>query len=125
MDADGHVACATSTGGMVGQSVGRIGDTPLIGAGSYAADDAVAVSCTGEGEADIRGVVAHDITARLRYGHVGLEEAVRASYRTQLEPYGATGGTIAVTPAGEALIACNSNAMFAGCWTPTAQQTFV
>ena len=61
------IAAATSTGGMVNQSEGRVGDTPIIGAGTYARDGVVAVSCTGEGEAFIKGVVAHDIAARMRY----------------------------------------------------------
>lgn len=125
LDTDGHVACATSTGGTAAQAVGRVGDTPLIGAGSFAADDAVAVSCTGEGEAYIRGVVAYDIAARIRYRGDDLEQSVRASYETALEGRGATGGTIAVTPRGEALILHNSAALLAGHWSPTQSQTFV
>lgn len=125
IDRDGRVACATSTGGMVAQATGRVGDTALIGAGSFADADSVAVSCTGEGEAFIRGVVAHDIAARLRYGGKELEAAVRATYERELERRSATGGTIAVTPGGGALILHNSKSMFAGYWEPAAQQTFV
>ncbi|NYJ74866.1 isoaspartyl peptidase/L-asparaginase family protein [Allobranchiibius huperziae] len=116
IDASGGVACATSTGGMVAQAVGRVGDTALIGAGSFASSKSIAVSCTGEGEAFIQGVVGHDIAARVRYGGATLEGSTRATYDEELAGRGATGGTIALTPQGEALIAHNSNAMFAGHW---------
>ena len=66
-DAGGRVAAATSTGGMTGQADGRVGDSPIVGAGIYARDNVVAISCTGDGEAFIRGVVAHDVSARIRY----------------------------------------------------------
>ena len=125
VDGAGHVACATSTGGIAGQSVGRVGDTPIIGAGSFAADDSVAVSCTGEGEAYLRGCVAHDIAARIRYLGQDLEQAVRATYECELERRGATGGSIAVTPRGEAVIAHNSDGIFAGYWTPNSSGTFL
>jgi beta-aspartyl-peptidase (threonine type) len=124
VDADGRIACATSTGGMAGQSVGRIGDTGLIGAGTFASADSVAVSCTGEGESYIEGVVAHDIAARIRYASQPLEEAVRATYADALDSRSASGGTIAVTPDGAAVIAHNSPAMFAGYWDGTEMQTF-
>lgn len=114
LDDAGHVACATSTGGMVGQAVGRVGDTALIGAGSFACDDSAAVSCTGEGEAYIRACVAHDITARMRYRGEGLADAARSAYDDDLERVEATGGTIAVTPGGDALILHNSSGMLAG-----------
>lgn len=125
LDTSGHVACATSTGGMVAQSVGRVGDTALIGAGSFAADDCVAVSCTGEGEAYIRACVAHDIACRMRYRGDDLTTAVRTAYEDDLCRYGATGGTIAVTPAGDAVIAHNSDGIFAGYWTPDESDTFI
>ncbi|HET7387387.1 MAG TPA: isoaspartyl peptidase/L-asparaginase [Nocardioidaceae bacterium] len=125
IDLDGRVACATSTGGMVGQALGRVGDTGLIGAGSFAGRDSVAISCTGEGEAFIQGVVAHDVAARVRYGQASLAEAVLASYEHELDSRAATGGTIAVTPAGAALIAHNSKAMFAGYWDGAQTRAFV
>lgn len=124
LDSNGDVACATSTGGMVGQAVGRVGDTGLIGAGSFASQDAAALSCTGEGEAFIQGVVAHDVAARVRYGGAGLRDALQATYARELDGRGATGGTIALTPDGEALIAHNSKAMFAGYWVGGQMQTF-
>jgi beta-aspartyl-peptidase (threonine type) len=125
VDADGHVACATSTGGIAAQSIGRVGDTAVIGAGSFASDDTVAVSCTGAGEAYIQGCVAHDIAARIRYLGTGLDDAVRKTYEAELERVGATGGTIAVTPHGEAVIIHNSDGIFAGYWTAADSGTFV
>ncbi len=125
LDVDGQIACATSTGGMVGQSLGRVGDTGLIGAGSYASADAAALSCTGEGEAYIEGVVAHDVVARMRYGGADLEDALRRTYECELDARQATGGTIALTPTGRALIVHNSKAMFAGYWDGESSRTFV
>src|SRR6201996_1208518 len=75
-DTSGQVAAATSTGGMTGQADGRVGDSPIIGAGVYARDHVAAVSCTGDGEAFIRGVVAYDVAARIRYAAADLAEAV-------------------------------------------------
>ncbi|MFC7580646.1 isoaspartyl peptidase/L-asparaginase family protein [Schaalia naturae] len=107
VDAGGAVAAATSTGGLShGKLPGRVSDTSLVGAGSFARDGVVAVSCTGYGEGFIRGVVAHDIWARLRYGGAGLEEAVTASISENLvPPLGDGGGIIAVRPDGEAVVA--------------------
>ena len=95
-DADGRVAAATSTGGMVGQADGRVGDSPIVGAGVYARDNVVAISGTGHGEAFIRGVVAYDIAARIRYAGAGLAAAVRETIETELAQRGSTGGIIAV-----------------------------
>lgn len=125
LDAEGRIACATSTGGMVGQAIGRVGDTALIGAGSYASADAAALSCTGEGEAYIEGVVCHDVVARMRYAGADLEDALRSTYERALDARQATGGTIALTPSGRALIVHNSQAMFAGYWDGETSGTFV
>lgn len=111
-DGEGHLAAATSTGGIVGQDVGRIGDTPVIGAGTYARDGLVAISCTGEGEAFLRGVVAHDIAARMRYGGDDVEEAVRGTIRDALAERGSSGGLVSVTGEGEVVVAFNSAMMF-------------
>ena len=113
MDMDGHLAAATSTGGMVNQSEGRVGDTPIIGAGNYAKDGVVAVSCTGAGEAFIEGVVAHEISARMRYSQAELKVAVTRTIEAELDGRGATGGIIAVDADGRIVIAHNSPAMFA------------
>ena len=111
-DARGRVAAATSTGGMVGQADGRVGDSPIVGAGVYARDDVVAISGTGHGEAFIRGVVAYDIAARIRYAHADLATAVRETIETELGQRGSTGGVIAVGGDGRIVVAHNSAAMF-------------
>ncbi len=111
-DASGGVAAATSTGGMVGQSDGRVGDTPIVGAGVFARDGVVAISCTGHGEAFIEGVVAYDVAARMRYGGVTLADAVRATFAAELDSRGSTGGLVAVGGDGRIVVAHNSPAMF-------------
>jgi L-asparaginase / beta-aspartyl-peptidase len=111
-DASGRVAAATSTGGMVGQADGRVGDSPIIGAGVYARDGVVAISGTGHGEAFIRGVVAYDIAARIRYAGAGLATAVRETLEQELGQRGSTGGIIAVGGDGRIVVAHNSPAMF-------------
>ena len=95
-DAQGHLAAATSTGGTMGQRRGRVGDSPLIGAGTWADDASVAVSCTGDGEAIIRTAVAHEIDALVRYAGLSLDEACTRALDT-LERRGGHGGIIAVT----------------------------
>ena len=111
-DAAGRVAAATSTGGMSGQADGRIGDTPIVGAGIYARDEVVAVSCTGHGEAFIRGVVAYDVAARVRYAGADLAAAVRDTFAEELTGRGSTGGLVAVGGDGRVVVAHNSPMMF-------------
>jgi beta-aspartyl-peptidase (threonine type) len=111
-DAAGRVAAATSTGGMTGQADGRVGDSPIVGAGIYARDDVVAISCTGDGEAFIRGVVAHDVAARIRYAGADLAEAIRGTFERELTERGATGGLVAVGGDGHVVVAHNSPMMF-------------
>jgi beta-aspartyl-peptidase (threonine type) len=112
-DRHGHVAAATSTGGMVNQSEGRVGDTPILGAGTFARDGVVAISCTGEGEAFMRGLVAYDISARMSYLHAGLAEAVAGTITAELTTRGASGGLVAIGADGRIVVAHNSPAMFA------------
>lgn len=119
VDRDGRVASATSTGGMVNQRDGRVGDTPIVGAGTYARDGVVAVSCTGEGESFIEGVVSHDIAARMRYTGTDLAAAVAATIESELDSRGANGGIIAVGADGRVVVAHNSPAMFAAYRTPS------
>jgi beta-aspartyl-peptidase (threonine type) len=111
-DAGGRVAAATSTGGMAGQADGRVGDTPVIGAGSYARDGVVAVSCTGHGEAFIRGVVAYDVAARIRYAGQDLAAAIRETFEQELTQRDSTGGLVAVGGDGRVVAAHNSPMMF-------------
>lgn len=112
-DRSGRVAAATSTGGTVNQRVGRIGDSPIIGSGTYARDSVVAVSCTGYGEAFMQGVVAHEIAARIRYAGQSLADAVVGVLKEEIGARNATGGVIAVGGNGDVVVAHNSPAMFA------------
>jgi len=112
-DAAGTVAAATSTGGMANQEDGRVGDAPVIGAGTYARNGAAAISCTGEGEAFIRGVVSHDIVARMRYLGAELPDAVRATIQEALTEQHASGGLVSVDGDGRVVVAHNSPTMFA------------
>lgn len=113
VDRFGRVAAATSTGGMVNQQDGRVGDTPVIGAGTFARDGVVAVSCTGEGEAFIEGVVAHEIASRMRHAGAGLAAAVGETIIAELDSRNSSGGIIAVGADGRVVVAHNSPAMFA------------
>ncbi|WP_419826528.1 isoaspartyl peptidase/L-asparaginase family protein [Sphingomonas sp.] len=113
MDATGHVAAATSTGGLTAKRWGRIGDSALIGAGTYADDRAGAVSCTGSGEHFIRLAVAHELTARRRLVGETLGQAADALI-AELSALGGKGGFIAVSPQGDALWRFNTPGMFRG-----------
>jgi beta-aspartyl-peptidase (threonine type) len=107
LDGDGNLAAGTSTGGMTNKWSGRVGDTPIIGAGTYADNDACAVSCTGWGEYFIRYAVAHDITARVKYARRSVKEAAEAVVNEQLQKAGAEGGAIVLAPTGEFHIVYN------------------
>ena len=113
VDMSGHVAAATSTGGLTAKRWGRIGDSPLIGAGTYADDRAAAVSATGLGEAFIRAVAAHELCARMRLAGAGLQEAIDAVL-ADVASLGGTGGLIAVTPLGEAAWGFTTPGMYRG-----------
>ena len=113
VDEAGHVAAATSTGGLTAKRWGRIGDSPLIGAGTYADDRACAVSGTGLGEAFIRAAAAHDLCARLRYCGAGLQEALD-DVLTEIQAVGGNGGLIAVAPSGEAAWGFTTPGMYRG-----------
>lgn len=113
LDVHGNLAAATSTGGMVNQREGRVGDTPIIGAGNYAKNGVVGVSCTGTGEAFIEGVVAHEISARMRYAGASVADAVSVTIEAELETRSADGGVIAIDASGSIVVAHNSPAMFA------------
>jgi beta-aspartyl-peptidase (threonine type) len=113
VDAAGHVAAATSTGGLTGKRWGRIGDSPIIGAGAYADDRGCAVSSTGAGEYFIRAGVAHEISARIRL----LGEDAQAAADTVMADVarlGGTGGVIVVTPAGAGVFSFNTPGMYRG-----------
>ena len=109
-DARGRLAAATSTGGTAGQRLGRVGDSPLVGAGTWADDDSVAVSCTGLGESIIRAALAHEVDALLRHAELPLEEACAAAIEG-LARFGGDGGLIAVSARGEVAAMFSSPAM--------------
>ncbi|MBP9663175.1 MAG: isoaspartyl peptidase/L-asparaginase [Pyrinomonadaceae bacterium] len=109
-DASGHLAAATSTGGMTNKKYGRIGDTPLIGAGNYA-DDVCAVSCTGNGEFFMLGVTAYDVAARMKYKNLSLEDAARETI-DRLTVINGEGGLIAVDTHGNITMPFNSKGMY-------------
>jgi L-asparaginase / beta-aspartyl-peptidase len=112
LDADGNLAAATSTGGLTNKHRGRVGDSPLIGAGTYASNQSCAVSGTGDGEYYIRQVVAYDICALVEYRHLPLEQAVHQVIHEKLRRTGGEGGVIAVDPAGHTAMDFNSAGMF-------------
>jgi L-asparaginase / beta-aspartyl-peptidase len=114
LDADGNLAAATSTGGYTGKMPGRVGDSPLIGAGTYADNRACAVSGTGLGEAFIRAAVAYDVCARMRYGGATLAAAAAAALKA-VATLGADGGLIAVDRRGNVAMPFNSEGMFRAC----------
>jgi len=112
LDAEGHLAAATSTGGMTNKQVGRVGDTPLVGAGTYANDATVAVSCTGTGELFMRACAAHDVSALVAYAGLSLAEACERVVMQKLPPD--AGGLIAVSARGEVCLPFNSEGMYRG-----------
>ncbi len=113
LDGDGRLAAATSTGGMTGKRYNRIGDSPIIGAGTYADDRSCAVSATGHGEIFIRAAVAHDICARMRFGGRSLERRRCAKWCSRnSRPCSGEGGVIAIDRHGEIAMEFNSEGMF-------------
>jgi len=112
LDRHGNLAAGTSTGGLEGKRPGRVGDSPLIGAGTYADDATCAVSCTGVGEEFIRRAIAYDIAARMKYGGDSLEEAVAVQFEVRLDK--GDGGLIAVSRDGHITIRFNTAAMARG-----------
>lgn len=112
LDRLGNLAAATSTGGMTNKRAGRVGDSPIIGAGTYADNASCAVSSTGDGEFFIRAVVAHDVCATMAYKNVSLEAAAREVIHDKIERLHATGGVIALDRAGHIAMDFNSDGMF-------------
>ena len=114
LDLDGNIAAATSTGGMTGKRWGRVGDSPIIGAGTYANNESCAVSATGHGEYFIRTVVAHDICAQVQYLKIPLAKAVDNVLNGRMKALGGNGGVIAIDAQGEIVMEFNSEGMFRG-----------
>jgi beta-aspartyl-peptidase (threonine type) len=113
LDAAGNLAAATSTGGMTNKRVGRVGDTPIIGAGCYA-DGNVAVSSTGMGEMFIRAVAAHDVAAQIEYGGRSLREAAEYTVKEKLARIQGHGGLIAVDRFGNLAMPFTTEGMYRG-----------
>ena len=113
VNVDGHVAAATSTGGLTAKRWGRVGDAPLIGAGTFADDRSAAVSATGSGEYFIRAVAAHQLAEHVRIGGATLQEALD-TVLLDIGSLGGKGGLIAVSPRGEAALGFTTPAMYRG-----------
>ena len=112
LDARGHLAAATSTGGMTNKRFGRIGDTALVGAGTYADDRTCAVSCTGHGEFFMRAVVAYDVACLMKYKGLTLNEACEQTINQTLREMGGEGGLVAVDRMGNVALTFNSEGMY-------------
>ncbi|TVS13683.1 MAG: isoaspartyl peptidase/L-asparaginase [Wenzhouxiangella sp.] len=112
VDRHGNLAAATSTGGMTNKRWGRVGDSPIIGAGTYADNRACAVSATGHGEFFIRHAVAYDICARVRYTEASLADAAHTVVNQVLTEAGGDGGVIAVDPSGHISMPFNTQGMY-------------
>jgi beta-aspartyl-peptidase (threonine type) len=119
-DAQGRLAAATSTGGMTNKRPGRVGDSPIVGAGCYANDRTVAVSCTGVGESFIRAVAAHQVSALIEYAGLDVHGAARRVVWESLPPLGGHGGLIAVGASGEVALPFNTEGMYRG-WARVGQ----
>ena len=123
-DIHGHLAAATSTGGFNNKPSGRVGDSPIIGAGTYAKDGACAVSCTGQGEIFIRRVAAYDLVARIIYGGKQLEEAAHTLVFDALADYRIGAGLVALGATGNPVTPFNTLGMYRG-WISTAGELTV
>ena len=117
LDQNGNIAAGTSTGGMTNKKWGRIGDSPIIGAGTYANNKTCGVSSTGWGEYFIRGVVAHDISAMMEYGGKSLKESAKHVIHHKLTELGGTGGIIALDQKGNMVMEFNTEGMYRGYMT--------
>jgi L-asparaginase / beta-aspartyl-peptidase len=123
LDAMGNLAAATSTGGVTNKHPGRVGDSPLIGAGTYAKNGVCAVSGTGQGEYFIRAVAAHHIAAAVEYRRMALEEAVQELVHRVLPRLGGLGGIIAVDAHGKVSMDFNTQGMFRGARDSNGRRT--
>ena len=114
LDLNGNLAAATSTGGMTNKQAGRVGDTPLPGAGCYASNESAAVSCTGTGEVFIRLLAAYDVAAQMTYAGLSLAEASRKLVQEKIPALGGSGGLVAVDKQGNVALCFNSEGMYRG-----------
>lgn len=114
LDVHGNLAAGTSTGGMTNKKYGRIGDSPIIGAGTYADNQACAISATGHGEYFIRAAVAHDICARVKYKNISLQQAADEVIKKKLVDMQGEGGIVGMDPNGIPVFSFNSKGMYRG-----------
>lgn len=112
LDLHGNLAAGTSTGGMTNKKFGRVGDSPIIGAGTYANNAQCAVSCTGHGEYFIKAVVAYDVFCLMEYKNLSIEEACHIVVKDKLVKMGGEGGLIAVDKLGNISLCFNSEGMY-------------
>ena len=116
LDRHGNLAAGTSTGGLTNKRYGRVGDSPIIGAGTYADNQSVAVSATGQGEYYIRGAIAFDIAARVAYKGQAVQKATDSVIHGKLTDMGGTGGVIVMDAHGRIAMAFNTSGMYRGHW---------
>jgi beta-aspartyl-peptidase (threonine type) len=114
LDRAGNLAAATSTGGTTNKRYGRVGDSPIIGAGTYANNESCAVSATGSGEFFIRSVVAYDIHALVQYKQLSVQDAAKEVVQVKLKRAGGDGGIIAIDRTGNITLEFNCQGMFRG-----------
>jgi beta-aspartyl-peptidase (threonine type) len=114
-DQNGNIAAATSTGGMTNKKFGRVGDSPMIGAGNYANNETCAVSCTGSGEYFIRGVVAYDVSCLVEHKEMSLADAAAEVISNRVLKLGGDGGLIAINAKGEIAMPFNTEGMYRAC----------
>jgi L-asparaginase / beta-aspartyl-peptidase len=113
-DGNGNIAAATSTGGMTNKKYGRIGDSPLIGCGTYANNRTCGISCTGHGEPFIRAVAAHDVSCLMEYKNMSLQQAMQEVVNNKLKKMNGEGGMIGVDATGNIAMVLNSAGMYRG-----------
>lgn len=114
LDLQGNLAAATSTGGMTNKRAGRVGDSPLVGAGCYANNETVAVSCTGTGEVFIRTLAAYDVSAQMEYAGRSLQQATANVIHDKVQELEGSGGLIAIDSHGNVALPFNSEGMYRG-----------
>ena len=122
LDKEGNLAAGTSTGGMTNKRFNRLGDSPIIGAGTYANNATCAISCTGHGEFFIRYAVAYDVSALMEYGGLGLEAAADSIIHQKLKSVGGSGGLIGVDKMGNICMPFNTPGMYRGYVLPDQQE---
>ena len=123
VDAGGNLFAGTSTGGMTNKRFGRVGDSQILGAGTYAENSGCAVSCTGHGEFFIRFAVAHDIVSLTKYKGLTVQQAGDEVIQNKLKPVDGEGGAIVLDRKGNFAMSYNSEGMYRGCITRDGKST--